>query len=203
VGARKVIGAYHRGEREVSGGQLDAALGLAPRARPDEQQRAERAHRGQSTVDVPTPYAICRGLFQALALGEDDTFVDLGCGTGRVILYGALVTPARFEGVELVASRAAAARAAARRLDLDRVRAIAGDAQDADLSRGTVFYAFRPFSEAVQKRVLDRLHVVARGRPITVAAHRLRPASFDPDTFRCVSSGALLILRSHSSRARR
>jgi len=47
------------------------------------------------------------------ALGEEDVFVDLGSGRGRVVFQVALTTPARAVGIELSVERHSAAMAAA------------------------------------------------------------------------------------------
>jgi SAM-dependent methyltransferase len=194
----ELIGAFHREEREASDAELDAALGLPSWRAVAEESVLEERHPGASVPGVPTPYVICRGLFHALALTRDDLFVDLGCGDGRVVFYGALTTPARFRGVELVAERAGLARANAARLGLPQVEIVHGDALALDLSEGSVFYAFRPFSPGSEPHMLARLHEEARRRPIVVAAHRMLPSLFDPEVFEPLSTGLLLIHRSRA-----
>jgi SAM-dependent methyltransferase len=192
----ELVRAYHREEREASEAELDAALGLPAWRSVAEESELEKRHPGSSVPGVPTPYPIIRGLFHGLALGPEDLFVDLGCGDGRVIFYGALTTPARFRGVELVAERVQTARDNAARLGLRQVELVNADALDVDLGQGTVFYLFRPFSPAVEVPMLARLHDEARRRRITLAAHRLLPSLVDPEVFEPLSTGLVLIHRS-------
>jgi hypothetical protein len=196
---RELIDAYHREESDADDDTLDAALGIPAqrwRHQPGRDAALQVDYVGESIVDVPTPYEICRRIFASVMLDSNDLFIDLGCAAGRVVLYGALVTPARFRGIELVAERAAIATDAARRLELDRVEIIDGDVLDQDFGDGTVFYAFRPFSVETEAKVLDRLHEEARRRAITVVTHRLQPSLFDLTVFERVDHGALQVLRS-------
>jgi precorrin-6B methylase 2 len=195
----ELIDAYHREERDADDDALDAALGIPAqrwRHRPGRDAALQAEHVGESIVDVPTPYEICRRIFSSVTLESHDLFIDLGCAAGRVVLYGALVTTARFRGIELIAERAAIATEAARRLELDRVEIIEGDVLDQDFGAGTVFYAFRPFSVETEAKVLERLHAEARRRAITVVTHRLQPSLFDLTVFERTDHGALQVLRS-------
>jgi predicted RNA methylase len=199
----ELVRAYHRGEGEVADAQLDAALGLPAQCfelLPDRDRALAQRHPGESTVDVATPFDVCRGLFAQLSLGADDVFFDLGCAAGRVVLYGAAVTPARFVGIELVQERAELARGAADRFGQARVRIVTGNVLEQDLSEATVIYAFRPFSVETEASVLERVHHLAAQRPITVAAHRLQPSLFDAAVFDRAGDGALVILRSRVHR---
>jgi hypothetical protein len=199
-----LVRAFHRGEIEPGDTALDVALGLPPRrptGQPFEDLALTERHPGESFADLPTPYPVARGLFEMLALGADDVLLDLGCAEGRVILYGAVVTQARFVGIEIVEERASIARAAAAALGLaDRVEVLRANVLDAALERGTVFYLFRPFGEETERRVLARLHQEGRARAITVVTHRIAPGQMDPEVFEPVATG---LLQFHRSRSRR
>lgn len=190
--ARALMDAYRVGEVDRTDAELDAALGLVD------------PH--DARVDLPphaaTPYAICRGLFEALPLGADDVVLDLGSGTGRVVVYGALVSPARFVGVEIVEERARASARAVAELGLERASIVTGDVLDPALAplfeSATVFYAFRPFSDELEQRVFDKVNKEGARRRVTVATHRIRPRCLDAELFECVSSGSLAIHRSRA-----
>jgi SAM-dependent methyltransferase len=191
-----MLRAYHR--EQLPDAALDEALGLPesvwiPSAA---HGRLQAKYPGESIVNLATPYAVCRGLFCALDLGEDDCFVDLGCGDGRVLIYGAAVTPARFRGIELVAERARGALERVRKLQLERVTVVQADVLDQDFGEGDVFYAHRPFSVETEAEVIARLHAEARRRPIRVATHRLQPSLFDATLFDRELYGALVVYRS-------
>ncbi|MFO0615446.1 MAG: hypothetical protein U0414_22830 [Polyangiaceae bacterium] len=151
---RARILAYHREELDLPDAELDRLLGLAGAFEPRDPDDPVPPH-------VATPFPICRGLFHALSPSERDVVVDLGSGTGRVVVYGGLVSPAEIVGVELVEARARAAADAAVRLGLARATSVAGDALDPAFAglfaRATVFYAFRPFPDDVERRVFDAI----------------------------------------------
>lgn len=195
-----LVRAFHRREVEVSDEALDAALGLPvrrPTGQPFEDEALVRRHPGESFADLPTPYVVARDLLELLRPSPDDLVVDLGCATGRVVLYGGVVTDARLLGIEIVEERAAIGAAAARALGLSpRVSVTAGNVLDHDLSRGTVFYMFRPFGEATEAEVVRRLHDEARRRPIVIATMRMARVTFDPDVFDAITTGTLSLHRS-------
>ena len=193
------VRAFHRGALDLSDEQLDAALGLGNQSwrwNPKRDDALQKRHPGESIVNVATPYAVCRRLFASLALQDDDVVFDLGCGEGRVVLYGAVTTAARFVGLELVQERAEAARQTAAELQLERVSIVHTNALDHDLSNATVLYAFRPFSIVTEAAMLAQLHRLGRQRMLTVATHRLQPSLFDANVFERSLDGALVLYRS-------
>lgn len=90
------------------------------------------------------------------------TFVDLGCGKGRVCLQAARYPFREVVGVEL---RAGLARVAARNAAADRgpgrvarVRIVHGDAATVDLPDGPLLlWLFNPFEEDVVEAVVRRI----------------------------------------------
>jgi len=109
-----------------------------------------------------------RRTYANLALGDGATVYDLGCGHGRVLLYGASLFPQiRFKGVELVSERVKAIQQAARNAKLTNVELINENVLNVDLSDGTVFYFFNPFP-AIMKIILHRLYQVALKTKIAI-----------------------------------
>ena len=140
---------------------------------------------------------MARDLFDVLRPSATDVVVDLGCATGRVVLYGGVVTEAQLLGIEIVEERAAVGATAAGALGLSpRVTVAAGNVLDHDLGRATIVYMFRPFGEATEAAVVRRLHDEARRRSLTVATMRMARVAFDPDVFEPVATGTLTIHRS-------
>jgi SAM-dependent methyltransferase len=111
---------------------------------------------------------IVRALIEA-PVRRDDVFVDLGCGLGKVVVLAALITGARSRGIELQPTLVERARRAASAASVD-VELTLGDARDAELGDGTVFYLYAPFTGAVLDSVLERLRAVASRRAIVVCA---------------------------------
>jgi hypothetical protein len=105
----------------------------------------------------PTPVRHILHLIAATGLSEADVLVDLGSGLGHVPLLASLLTGARSIGIELEPEYVASARECAQSLGLGRVTLLQQDARDADLSTGTVFYMYTPFTGALLTTVLDKL----------------------------------------------
>lgn len=114
----------------------------------------------------PTPARHVLDMLARCGIGARDVLVDLGSGLGHVPMLAALCTGARATGVEWQPAYVACARRAARALGLDGVRFVAGDARDADLSEGTLFFLYTPFGGSVLREVLDALRAQATRRPI-------------------------------------
>ena len=196
--AQELLRRYHGGDDGIAADELDEALGLRSQAEAvtsSYEPALEARHPNESIVYLPTPYPVCRTFFHALALEEIDRVVDLGCGLGRLLLYGALVSPARFRGVELIARRLEPARAAATLLELDQIELIEGNMRETSLEDGTVFYAFRPFSEETENTMLARFHDLARRKAFVLGTYRLRLGLFDEGLFEHRYLGDLSIYR--------
>ena len=191
--------AYHLEERPVAEAELDGALDLAEERHmvaSSYDPQLESDYAAESVVYLPTPYPVCRAFFHATAPQSRDLVVDLGCGSGRLVLYGALCTAARFLGVELIGQRCAAGQRTVARLSLTQVEIVEGNVLDLALEPGTIFYLFRPFSRETEATMMARLHDLARRRAITVAAYRLLPTLFDSQVFDCTVIGDLRVYRS-------
>src|SRR5258708_8628285 len=118
----------------------------------------------------PTPVRHILHLIAATALAEDDVFVDLGSGLGHVPLLVSMVTGAQSLGIEVQAAYVASARECAQSLHLSRVRFIAQDAREADLSSGTVFYLYLPFKGSILTDVLSALRMESTRRSIKICS---------------------------------
>ncbi|HEY2039456.1 MAG TPA: hypothetical protein VGG95_07305, partial [Edaphobacter sp.] len=118
----------------------------------------------------PTPARHILDLIAASKLSNDDLFVDLGSGLGHVPLLVSILTGSRTLGVEVQAAYVASAKEAARDLDLRGVQFAAEDARAADLSNGTVFYLFSPFTGSILAEVLSRLRRESKDRQIKICS---------------------------------
>jgi len=142
----------------------------------------------------PTPVRHILSLIAATALAEDDIFVDLGSGLGHVPLLVSMATGAQSIGIEVQPAYVASARGCAQTLYLSRVRFIAQDALEANLSFGTVFYLYSPFNGSILIDVLRALRMESMRRSIricslgpctrTLAKETWLKASMLPDTER-------------------
>jgi methyltransferase family protein len=116
----------------------------------------------------PTPARHIFDLIGRIALTGRDSLIDLGSGLGHVTLMASICTRANCTGIELEPSYVDCARKSAQSLNLNNVRFIQGDARAADLSNGTVFYLYTPFSGAILRDVLNSLRQQAVKREIRV-----------------------------------
>jgi hypothetical protein len=99
----------------------------------------------------------------------DDVVIDLGAGLGKVAMLTHYLTGATARGIELQPALVTRAREAAARRGLD-VSFTGGDARDADLEDGTVFFLYVPFTGPVLADVLRRLRSVASRRQLVVCS---------------------------------
>ncbi len=116
----------------------------------------------------PTPARHIFDLLRRAAPAKRDLLVDLGSGLGHVPLLAAICTPARALGIELEGAYVGCARRCAASLNLSRVAFTEQDAREANLSAGTLFYLYTPFSGGILRTVLDRLRREAARRAIRV-----------------------------------
>lgn len=124
----------------------------------------------EMTAYQPTPTRHILDLIAACKFASDDILVDLGSGLGHVPLLVCILAGIRTLGVEVQTDHASSAEHAAQRLNLSRVRFVAEDARTTDLSDGTVFYMFTPFTGSILTEVLHRLQTQSKTRPITICA---------------------------------
>jgi hypothetical protein len=189
---------YQAIRREIQqGGGQDCLLQWAPRSGRDGRAPSRGSGEGYDYLDVlisgvlqfeqpeaevaapaaemvfyqPTPARHIFDLIGRAALSERDVLVDLGSGLGHVPLLVAICTGASSIGVELEAAYVDCARRSARALNLPNVTFIQQDARAADLSSGTLFYLYTPFTGTILRTVLDALRREASRREIRICTH--------------------------------
>ncbi len=116
----------------------------------------------------PTPARHIFDLIDRTALNENDVLVDLGSGLGHVALVASICTRARVIGIELEPVYIDCARQSAERLDLKNVTFIQQDVRAAELSNGTVFYLYAPFTGNMLRVVMDALRREGARREIRI-----------------------------------
>jgi len=145
---------------------VDLALGLEPIA--------------EDGPDLPrgcVPYLPCSvdallRMIEHAPVGTGDVFVDIGSGLGRAAALVHLLTGAPAIGVEVQPAHVAASRALAMRLRLRSASFLSGDAAEIvpQLTAGSVFFLYCPFSGDRLVKLLADLEPIARTRPIRVCA---------------------------------
>jgi len=114
----------------------------------------------------PTPMRHVFDLVERAGIDANDVFVDLGSGMGHVPMLVAMLTGARCIGIEREQIYVDAAQKSAEALRLDEISFIAQDVRVADLSSGSVFYLYTPFTGSILRTVLDGLRREAQQRDI-------------------------------------
>jgi SAM-dependent methyltransferase len=105
----------------------------------------------------PTPAREIFDFIELASMSQRDVVMDLGSGLGHVTLLAAICTGARSIGIELQPAYVAIARQCAAELQVRHVQFIEQDVRHADLSEGTVFYLYTPFTGGILRKVLDML----------------------------------------------
>jgi hypothetical protein len=118
----------------------------------------------------PTPVRHILHMIAASALSEHDVFVDLGSGLGHVPLLASMLTGARTVGIEIQPAYVVSAQECAQSLNLSRVQFVPADVRAADLSIGTVFYLYSPFTGSILTDVLKALRMESTRRPIKICS---------------------------------
>jgi hypothetical protein len=118
----------------------------------------------------PTPVRHILHLIAACELTEEAVFVDIGSGLGHVPLLVSMLTGVRSLGIEVQAAYIARARECAQSLRLRRIQFLPQDARDADLSSGTVFYLYSPFTGSILADVLRMLRIESTRRSIRICS---------------------------------
>lgn len=116
----------------------------------------------------PTPARHIFHLITAASITREDTLIDLGSGLGHVPLLTSICTGATSIGIELDPLWVAGAGKCATALNLNDVSFLVENAVEADLSSGTVFYLYTPFTGSTLASVLHSLRHQAELRPIRI-----------------------------------
>lgn len=113
------------------------------------------AHIGAHNI-ANSGYAELEKYFAQLDVTNSDVLVDIGCGKGRVINFWLQKYPSnQIIGIEIDPD--VAAFTSNRLSKYSNVSIICGSAIDLFPDKGTIFYLYNPFSEAVTKQFFDLL----------------------------------------------
>jgi SAM-dependent methyltransferase len=146
---------------DTAGAVDTSALGI------DSDERRE-----QAILYLPSPVRVTRWMLESVGIEHGDfTFVDLGCGKGRVLLVAAQYPFRRILGVDISAELTSIARSNAERfrhqaggcksIDIVNADATTIDFPETDL----LLHLYHPFDPAVTRAVLRRLEASLKGSP--------------------------------------
>ena len=112
-----------------------------------------------SIVYVPTPYHVIEGILDRLKFGDDDVFIDLGCGKGRVVLFVAAKKLKKVIGIE---ARKDMFDIAMKNLEKSQVKntpveIVNADVATFDMREGTTFFMYQPFGINTLKCVMENI----------------------------------------------
>jgi SAM-dependent methyltransferase len=136
--------AIRRGSQRLANGVLDRGLDTAETANLPEHRHPERL------LYVPSPWHVLPRALRYIGVSDRDTFVDFGCGKGRIVHQAAKRPFGRVIGVEISPVLADAARVAlaeqAHKHRCPNVEIVVADATDYRVPDDlTVAFFFRPF----------------------------------------------------------
>jgi predicted RNA methylase len=121
---------------------------------------------------LPTPVNALLKMIDCAGLSSSDVFVDLGAGLGRTLALIHFLTGANAIGIEIQSELVRGSRELASRLNARDISVIEGDAVELarELTTGSVFFLYCPFSGDRLERVIDDLEPMARQRAIRVCS---------------------------------
>lgn len=143
--ARVAVGLYERYARVRTAGDIEA-------------QELGYAH----GIYIPSSWLVLRELFRSLEVAENDTFVDVGSGMGRVVLMAARRPFKRVIGVERSEQLNEVARGniarTRHRLVCNDIEFVSVDVQQWEIPDDvTVVYLYCPFPAPVFERVVENV----------------------------------------------
>jgi len=174
---RALLLQLHASEDKIDSEVIDDLLGIAP-------QNIERS------IDIcglkekygyeqypyqGTPYEFIRTFVKDLNLSPNDVLYDLGCGYGRIPLYGAMTTEAQYRGIEIVPERVVEAIAIKDKFALGNVEFRQGNVLEQNYADGSVFFLFNPFTKETLEQVGEKLEKLTKTK-------RIRVVSLGPST---------------------
>ena len=156
---------------------LDAVAGQAPGRTPD-------------IHFTPTRHNIADAMLQLAGVSKDDVVYDLGSGDGRIPIIAAQKYGASGVGIEIDPNLVATAWQIANEAEVaNRVRFIAGDLFEADLSKATVITTY--LSPSIMKLLMPRLRALKPGTRIV--SHQFPMPGWTPDRTIKVDESELLL----------
>lgn len=124
-----------------------------------------------------TSYRRIFRILDSLHLGPADTFIDLGCGKGRVACCASFYPVREVIGIEDVGELCASAERNLGNLRGKRApsRILHCKAEEFEYTTGTVIYMFHPFGPKTLEAVLSRLAAGMRANPRNVRVVYVNP----------------------------
>jgi SAM-dependent methyltransferase len=184
---------YHRGETALADDEIERRL-FRRGAAAEEALGPALVRLGIHKLEEgPARYDIIRTALSLLPR-RDMSLLDIGSGSGRLLLYAALIGVKRVQGIEILESRAAVARMAASRIGLHQACVITGDALKAPWPNAEVLVLMNPFYPSAYPKIRRRLLEHGAGPLILCGATILDRVARDR-SFRVLDRAALEWMR--------
>jgi SAM-dependent methyltransferase len=152
----------------------------------------EAATRRPDVIFVPTPEEVVEAMLQVANVTKNDIVYDLGSGDGRIPIIAAQKYGARGIGIEIDPRLIAQSWGNANDGEVaNRVKFIAGDLFEADLSGATVVTMY--LSPSIMKRLRPKLRALKPGTRIV--SHQFPMPDWPPDERRQVDEAEILLWR--------
>lgn len=159
-------------DEKIDSEAIDDLLGIAPQKVEGnvDMRGLEEKYGHEQYPYQGTPYELIRTFLKDLNLSLDDVLYDLGCGYGRIPLYGAMTTPAQYRGIEIVPERVVEATAVKDKFKLDNVEFRQGNVLEQNYADGSVFFLFNPFTHETLEQVGKKLEELSKTKKIKVVS---------------------------------
>jgi hypothetical protein len=169
--AAAIVRKFHEGAVKATDSILERALQIAPGNEKRVGELPALLHRfgNQNFTFEGTSFHESREIFRAINPQPDQLFCDAGAGYGHVVFYGACVAACRLRAVEILPVRCAAMLRTARRLGLNNVDIVQGDALTQNYDDVSYLLLNSPFFPEVAAQFIGKLKTW-RNRPQTVIA---------------------------------
>ncbi len=169
---RNLLLQLHASEDKIDSLAIDDLIGIAPEKieRNVDMRGLENQYGHEQYPYQGTPYELIRQFIKELELSESDVLYDLGCGYGRIPLYGAMTTKAQYRGIEIVPERVVEADEVKNKFGLGNVEFRQGNVLEQNYADGSVFFLFNPFTYETLEKVGEQLQELAKTKKIRVVS---------------------------------
>ncbi len=137
----------------------------------------ENAREPEMVFYQKTPVRIVLEVVERAGFGADDVLYDLGSGLGQVPILANLLCGVKALGVEVDPAYVHYSRQCVQDLGIRNVSFVEADVRSADLSDGTVFFLYTPFTGVMLQEVMARLQQEAERRSIRIFTYG--PCTFE------------------------
>jgi hypothetical protein len=181
-----IVRKFHEGTAKATDSILERALQIEPVDEQDAGELPGLLHRFGNqnfTFFGGTPFHEIREIFRVTNPQPDELFCDAGAGYGHVVLYGACVAPCRLRAIEILPVRCAAMRRCARRLGLNNVEVVEGDALTQNYDDVSYLLLNNPFFPEVAAQFIGKLTASGNRLQTVIAMNNIVDAFRDDGAF--------------------